>query len=163
MTTGVVTFDYAAWESSFPALSGAVTQAVAQRLFMQATILLDNTPHSIVRDANQRAVLFGLLIAHLAVLEAGAVTVDQPKDVTGAPIPGTSATITAGTVGQVTSAREGSVSVGVQALTSGSTSYGTEGWYNQTQFGATFWAMIQPFLRGSYDPGPDQSARWLIP
>lgn len=163
MTTGVVVFDYTDWKGGFPALSGAVSSDMAQRLFMQATILLDNTPHSIVRDVGQRSALYGLLVAHLAVLEAGSVTVDQPKDATGAPIPGTSATITAGTVGQVTSAREGSVSVGVQALTSGSSAYGTEGWYNQTQFGATFWAMIQPFLRGAYDPGPDQSARWLIP
>lgn len=163
MTTGTVTFSYDDWKGAFPALSGAVTAPLAQRLFMQATILLDNTPCSIVQDVDQRSALYDLLVAHLAVLEAGAVTVDQPRDVTGAPLPRTSATITPGMVGQITTAREGAVSVGVQSLSSGSSAYGTEGWYNQTQYGATFWAMIQPFLRGFYDPGPDQSARWLIP
>lgn len=163
MTTGTVIFSYDNWEAAFPALSGAVASPVAQRLFFQATILLDNTPCSIVQDVNQRSALYDLLIAHLAVLEAGAVTVDQPKDVNGVAIPGTTATISPGMVGQITTAREGSVSVGVQSLSRGSSVYGTEDWYNQTQYGATFWAMIQPFLRGFYDSGPDQSARWLVP
>lgn len=67
-TTGVVTFDYTAWSARYPALAQNVDATLAQSYFDEATLYLSNTPCSPVRDLTKRALLLGLLVAHLATL-----------------------------------------------------------------------------------------------
>lgn len=65
---GVVAFDYAAWSARFATLAANVGAAQAQACFEEATLYLPNTPTSPVRDVGRRALLLGLLVAHIATL-----------------------------------------------------------------------------------------------
>lgn len=137
-TTGVVTFDYAAWSARYPALSQNVNQKLAQSYFDEATLYLSNTPCSPVKDLVKRGFLLGLLVAHLALL-------NLPEEQGG----------TGGLVGRVSSATRGSVSI--------STDYGTTSeraaWFNQTQPGASFWAATRFLRQARYVPGFPQRPR----
>lgn len=128
---GVVVFDYTAWATRYPALAQAVAQDQAQACFEQATLYLANTPASPVRDLARRAVLLGLLVAHIATLELPQAQGGQ-----------------AGLVGRVASATQGSVTV--------STAYATLGeraaWFAQTAYGAAFWAATRGLRQARYVP-----------
>lgn len=128
---GVVAFDYATWAVRYPVLAQAVTQAQAQACFDQATLYLANTPAGPVRDLARRAVLLGLLVAHIATLEL-------PQGQGGQ----------AGLVGRVASATQGSVTV--------STAYATlderAAWFAQTPYGAAFWAATRGLRQARYVP-----------
>lgn len=137
-TTGVVTFDYAAWSARYAALAQNVDATLAQSYFDEATLYLSNTPCSPVRDMTKRALLLGMLVAHLATLYL-------PQDQGG----------TGGLVGRVSSASRGSVSI--------STDMGSQqeraAWFNQTQFGASFWAATRYLRQARYVPGFPQRPR----
>ena len=137
---GVVTFDYTAWAAHYPALATSVDATRAQACFDEATLYLSNTPGSPVRDTTRRALLLGMLVAHLALL-------DLPESQGGA----------GGMVGRLRAATRGSVSV--------TTEFGTlaerAAWFSQTQPGASFWAATRGLRRARYVPGlPQRPLMW---
>lgn len=133
-----VTFNYTEWAARFPEL--AVPEAVANRFFTDVTMggLLDNTDCSPIADVTRRAIVLDYAVAHLAKLAGYPILV-------GATVPEPVAT-----VGRVSSASEGSVSVSLD--------YGqmreNQAWWCQTQYGATFWQMTRIARTARYVPGP---------
>lgn len=94
-----------------------VSQALAFN-FNLATLQLNNSLGSIVQDAPTRAQLLNLVTAHITALLNG---------VNGEP--------PAGTVGRISSATQGSISVQTDFKTDSEAA----AYYNQTQWGATYW------------------------
>lgn len=136
-----VVFVYADWAARYPELAATVTEATAEAMFMDAELLylgndLPDQPPSIVVNEAMRLRLFYLLVAHLAVLQ-------QRSSASGGQ--------GAGMVGNINSASEGSVSVGVTPLKSDSEA---AAFFNQTQYGATYWMAMRPYTRALYFPGP---------
>lgn len=134
-TTGVVTFDYAAWSARYPALSQNVDAGLAQSYFDEATLYLSNTACSPVRDTTKRALLLGLLVSHLATLYLPQAQGGQ-----------------SGLVGRVSSATRGSVSIGSDM----GSQQERAAWFNQTQYGASFWAATRYLRQARYVPGASQ-------
>lgn len=136
---GVVTFDYAAWSSSYPELAPAVGPDAAQARFDMATVYLDNTAYSAEPDVTKRARLLYLLTAHIASLL----------------LPQSSGGRGAGSVGRVTAATRGSVTVSLDA---GATS-GSQSWFAQTQYGLMFWQSTIYLRQMRIIPGRSARAR----
>lgn len=128
---GVVVFDYAAWAVRYPVLAQAVAQDQAQACFDQATLYLANTPAGPVRDLARRAMLLGLLVAHIATLELPQAQGGQ-----------------AGLVGRVASATQGSVTVSIAYATLAERA----AWFAQTPYGAAFWAATRGLRQARYVP-----------
>jgi hypothetical protein len=126
---GIVVFDYATWVQRYPNFA-SVSPELAALYFAEAAQLLDNTAASPVTDLTQRTVLLNLLTAHIAQLGANAAS-------GGA----------GGLVGIMTSASEGSVSVGTQLPISPGSS---QVWYAQTPYGLQYWAMTASFRQARY-------------
>lgn len=122
------TFDYPAFVARYPEFSSADAHALAS-CFDEATLYLSNADNSIVADVRKRQVLLHLLTAHIATLRGY-----------------TSADGRARPFGVLTSATEGSVSVGYQYQP------GTKDWYMQTQYGASFWQATLPYRQFRYVP-----------
>ena len=125
-----VTFVYADWAALYPALAASVASPQATAFFNKATVLLlgndlPGQPSSIVCDENARLQLFYMLVAHYAELQA--------RTNNGG----------AGMVGNVQSASEGSVSIGMANYP-----VGTGKWYEQTQPGAEYWQAMQGYMHG---------------
>lgn len=149
-TTGPVEFDYRWWQTRYPELAEWTPPDMAQNYFDMATMYCDNTDGgpplvilgfgvvgcrstgSPVRNIPQRQVLLGLLTAHIAALWS-------PLNGTASP----------NTVGRLTSASEGSVSVSVTYPEV----VGAE-WYNLTKFGAAYWAATARYRMARYYPAP---------
>lgn len=149
-TVGPVVFDYQWFQTRYPHIAEWTSPGMAQGYFERAQTFLDNTgagsaPPSpwcfvgslatggIVQDIPTRQVLFGLLVAHIAMLNS--------------PMNGAASS---GLIGRITSASEGSVSV--------STDYPDQppgaAWFNQTKYGAEFWNATARFRTGGlYFPG----------
>lgn len=129
---GVATFDYDVWSQRYPGLKCYIGEDLAQSYFDEAGLYLNNTPLSIVRDVGKRAVLLGMLTAHLALL-------NLPTSQGGL----------GGSVGRVSSASRGSVSI--------STDFGPQtadaAWFNQTQPGAAFWVATRYLRQMAFVPG----------
>jgi hypothetical protein len=126
-----VVFDPAGWIAAYPQFGISTVQA--QAIFDNtATLMLNNTDASIITDIPTRTKLFNLLVAHIAQLQYGA-------DGSG-PV---------GFVGRLTSASEGSVSIGIDAS-------GTPdaAWYMQTPFGFSYWTATTRYRRMRYRIGP---------
>ena len=130
---GVVAFDYSLWAATYPQLAPKVPEPLAARYFAQATLYLDNTDCSIVEDVAQRAVLLDMIVAHIASLN------------------GASPAGAAGLVGRISSVTEGSVTISADMPTA---TAGSEAWYNQTPYGAAYWAATVGYRSGFYVPGP---------
>lgn len=128
---GVVAFDYTAWSARYPEFALTVDAGKAAECFADACIFLDNTDGSAVQDLTVRARLLNMLTAHLAQLSFGSSV--QPLS----PM-----------VGRVASATQGSVSVQVAYAEPGSAA-----WYQQTQYGATYWQATAPFRTFQYVAG----------
>lgn len=91
--------------------------------FELACLLLDPTDGCIVSDESKRKVLLYLLTAHYGTLFTRGM----------------------GSVGAVSSASEGSVSVGYNVNTQQNALF-----FNQTQYGALYWQAILPYRTGRY-------------
>ena len=135
MAEGVVTFNYSAWALIYPELSASVLQTQAQEFFYEAALYLSNTPTSLVRDLNQRAMLLNMLTSHIAAMRAS-INGQQPSPL----------------VGRISSAGEGSVNV----QTTADYPPGSAQWYNSTKYGAAFWQATVALRRMRYIPGPRQ-------
>lgn len=139
MSSGVVTFDVAAFVARYPqfAAYNTANPGALQLFFNEATLLLKNAPNSLVRDLVERTMLLNMITAHLGLL-AGILA------------PG-GAGSTSGQVGRVSSATEGSVSA---TLDMGAV-YASQAWWLQTQMGASYWQMTAKYrtMRAVYPRG----------
>jgi hypothetical protein len=131
---GVVVFEPAAFKTKFPAFA-TVADALLQADFDLATLFLNNSCCSIVRDANVRETLLNLLVAHIATLLQGA-----------------NGQAPSGLVGWVSGATEGSVSVQASYITQMSMS---EAYFSQTPYGLIFWQATARFRSFTYIPPPN--------
>ena len=116
-----VDFSYREFASMFPEVK--TTEQKATTCFWLAEGMLNNTSHSIVCCSCDRKRLLYLLTAHILFLQNRG----------------------AGNVGALSSASEGSVSVGYAGLGQLSQNY-----FGQSQYGLLFWQMAAKYLSGFY-------------
>lgn len=131
----IIVFDVAAFRERYPEFD-AVSNTLLNAYFTEATIYLNNTDSSPVKDISIRALFLNMLVAHIAALNSG---VNGEK--------------ASGLVGRVASASEGSVSVSVDAGPSSESSW----WYKQTTYGSAYWEATKPYRTGFYVPGSSPS------
>ena len=143
ITPGVVTFDPSAFVTAFPAFA-SVPGASLTMNFGFATLMLENSCCSAVKDAPTRAMLLNLAVAHITALLNG-VNGQPPQ----------------GVVGRVSDATEGSVSVTAEfQAQSESAAY-----WNQTPWGAMYWRATAQYRTAHYFPpacaaGPSPWDAW---
>lgn len=124
MSDGVVSFNYNEFIGYYPEFAN-VPQNIAQWQFDLACLILANTPCSAVRDLEERKMLLYLLTAHILFLRNRG----------------------SGSVGAISNASEGSVSVGYASLGKLGQTY-----FGQTQYGLLFWQMVVKYMSGFYVP-----------
>jgi len=112
----IVVFDPGAFKIRYPEFAG-VSDALLSACFTEAGLYLSNTDASPVQNIVRRTLYLNMLTAHIAFM-GGALSAD------GMPRP----------VGRVSQAGEGSVSAGFEYGTPG-----TQAWFVQSQYGASFW------------------------
>ncbi len=139
-TVGIVTFHYDVWAARYPSLAAGVSQPLAQAYFDEAQLYCDNTRYSPVLNATVRAVLLNMRVAHIAQLTLP----------TGGSGGGGSAGAPSPLVGRISNATEGSVSVQTQM----DLPQGSAQWFNQTPYGAAFWAATAAYRTMRYVPSP---------
>lgn len=133
-----VAFNYAAWVQRYPEFAG-VGQALAQAYFDEAGLYCAN---SITNPAlSVLPTLLNMLTAHIAWLNAPRNGFGQPAN-NGAPAPPL--------VGRISSATEGSVSV----QTDNQYEPGTPQWYQQSRYGAAYWAATAGYRTAHYIANP---------
>ena len=130
----VVVFDPATFKLAFPEFAQVPDARLTVLFGMVTATTIDNTDASVVVDPLQRSPMIDLLIAHMLAL-FGYTRAD------GTFVPGP------GVVGRVSSATEGSVSTSLEYRAAATA---TEAWYNQTPYGAMYWAMTAPFRSFRY-------------
>jgi hypothetical protein len=112
-----------------------VQQSLAQAYFQEAQLYCDNTLTSPIADdtvGGARSLFLNMVVAHIAQLNA-AIN-GQPAS----PI-----------VGRINNATEGSVTVASENLYPP----GTVQWWQQTRYGAAFWAATQQYRKMYYAQG----------
>lgn len=129
----VVTFVPADFKARYP-LFASVSDSLLTACFDDAGLYLSNSDASPVQDVTRRRSLLWMLTAHIAYL-GGALAAD------GQPRP----------VGRLSSATEGSVSIGTEYTTP---TPGSGAWFNQTQWGASFWQATTALRGFRYMPRP---------
>ena len=130
---GVVTFDYSTWALRYASLAATVSQPLAQAYFDEACLYVNNTPGSLVKELPTRALILNMIVAHIAALNARNAT--------------------AGLVGRISSATEGSVTVQTQF----DAPAGSAQWWVQTPYGAAAWQALAPYRTMRYRPGHQRS------
>lgn len=131
VTRGIVTFDPAVFKAAFP-MFATVADAALTMNFGLSQLFLNNSCRSVVIDANTRQTLLNLLVAHITALFQG---------INGA--------APAGIVGRVSDATEGSVSVSAAFPENPNAA-----WFDQTPWGAMYWAATAPYRTFRYIPPP---------
>ena len=121
----IAAFDYGVWSLRYPELVAATSAPLASALFAEATLQLDNTDASLVSDVGQRGVLLNMIVAHLAAISKS------------------------GLVGRIKSAQEGNVQVDTEM----GRFTGTAAYWNQTPYGAAYWAATATYRSAVYVPG----------
>jgi hypothetical protein len=132
----IVAFDYSLWSARYPELAASVQPATAAAYWAEAGLYCDNTACSVITDdsaGGQRAMLLGMVTAHIAAINA--------------PLNGQPASTL---VGRISNATEGSVTVATQ----NDYPAGTVQWWQQTKYGAAFWAATPQFRTARYVHGP---------
>lgn len=117
ITPGIVVFDPAAFILAYPSFSLVPASALTNN-FNAATLMLNNSAASIVRDEPTRAMLLNLLTAHITAL-----------------LNGTNGGSSGDVVGRVSAATEGSVSATIDYVTLSEAA----AYFSQTPWGAQFW------------------------
>lgn len=128
MGAGPVTFSYDSWIARYPEFA-TVSEATATEYFAEAGLYCDNTAESPVQDATQLLMLLNMVTAHIAALNAG---------INGQPA--------SPLVGRISQATEGSVSVTSEMLLQP----GSAAWFQQTKYGAGFWAATMQYRSFQY-------------
>lgn len=137
----IVTFNYATWIARYPEFAG-VTQQVAQLYFDEATTYVRNDGGGPVSSSAILAVLLNTVTAHIAWL-------CSTRDANGNIVTG-GAVQAPGLVGRVSSASEGSVSVSAE----NDYPAGSAQWWQQSKYGAAFWAMTAQYRTMRYIARP---------
>lgn len=128
-----VEFDYALWRATYPELSH-VTSPTAQSYFAVASTLHRNDGGGPVRCNDTQLQLMNMLVAHIAQLFSPTPDGSPSSQLSG----------------PITSASEGSVSVGVKPLEAS----GSMTWLTQTKYGSLYWYAMTPYRTMRYIPGP---------
>jgi len=129
----IATFNNDLFIARYPEFA-AVSPTLLSAYFMEAGLYLTNSDCSPVQNITKRTLLLNMLTAHIASLN-GALTADgQPKP-----------------VGRVSAATEGSVNV---TLDFNPQTPGTGPWFQQTQYGASFWQATAYLRTARYLPQP---------
>lgn len=118
MNNDVVVFDVNEFKTLYPQFKD-VDEAVLQNYFNAATLLLDNTDKSPVKDLAERKMLLYMLTCHIATLKKRGDSI----------------------VGTITAATEGKVNVSVTPLVNAN-------WYNQTVCGSLYWQATAKYRVG---------------
>lgn len=126
--SGVVVFDPVEFRALYPTIQANDEQL--EMYFEMAETFLDNTKCSVVKDLGARKRLLYLLVAHIATLTGQA---EKGNNV----------------VGRISSATEGTVSIGLDYGTMGN----NERWYLQTPWGAMYWQMTKKYRSAVYRLG----------
>lgn len=132
---GIVLFNAAAFRMRYPEMEQAADGQM-EMWFTQAESIVNNTDCSIVTNLKEREMLLMLLMRHFAALDERAAQ--------------------GGLVGRISSATEGSVSVGAEMPSNTASA----AWYNQTPFGASYWQLTAKYRRFCYVPGGHYAGRW---
>lgn len=127
-----VTFDYTTWALLFPQFSTLTEMQVTVLALPLAEQYCRNDGGGPVTTAATQTNLLNLMVAHICQLLFGA-NGEAPSPL----------------VGRISGATEGSVSVQTDFPTTANAA-----WYNQTPFGAAFWAATAPYRTMRYIPGP---------
>lgn len=142
----IAVWNEAAFLLAYPNFTG-VPSGTMEAQFNIATIYLRNDGTSPLRNATVQTTMLFMLTAHLLQLAFGPNGDGAKAGGTGSP----------GLVGRVSSASEGSVSV--------STDYPQNpnaAWYNQTQYGASYYQAMANYRRARYVPGPTRFGTGII-
>lgn len=131
MTTGVVTFDAAAFKARYPEFTSVADDALTA-YFAEACLYLSNADTSRVSDIGERGLLLNMIVAHLSALYSGANGADP-----------------SGLVGRIDQASEGAVSVHADM----GAVPNTAAWYMQTKYGASYWSATAKYRQMQYVPG----------
>lgn len=127
----IATFDYAQWTARYPEFTSSVSAPLAASYFTEAGLYLNNVGAGPVPDMATQQLLLNMLVAHIAFLNAPLNGVPSPT-----------------LVGRINNASEGSVSVGIENLYPP----GSPQWFQQTKYGAAFWAASVRFRTMRYIP-----------
>lgn len=139
---GIVQFAAVEFKTAYPAFA-TVADALLASDFDIATLFLNNSCCSVVKDANVRLKLLYMVTAHIAALLQGE---------NGKP--------PSGVVGRVASATEGSVSASLAYASEMSMS---EAYFSQTQYGAMFWQATAGYRMFYYVPAPADACVGRMP
>jgi len=126
-----VIFDVAAFKTRYPEFA-SVDSGYLSACFNEATLYLSNGDSSRVQNIIKRTIMLNMLTAHIAYL-GGALNADKQ----------------AMPVGRVSSASEGSVSASFDGPAPGS-----QFWFMQTQYGASFWQAASTYRGFQYRSQP---------
>ncbi len=130
--------DYATWLVRYPQFASGGAQPVSQPLYSQyfadAQMYQANNGAGPIADTTTATRLMMMMIAHIATMEAPLASGASPSPL----------------VGRISSASEGSVSVGVENQYPA----GTPQWFQQTKPGSDWWAATAQFRTMRYRPGP---------
>uniref|UniRef100_A0AAU6W2Z1 DUF4054 domain-containing protein n=4 Tax=unclassified bacterial viruses TaxID=12333 RepID=A0AAU6W2Z1_9VIRU len=128
----IATFDPVAFKVRYPEFASVSDELLAM-YFEEAGLYLSNTDASPVQNVARRTMLLWMLTAHIAYLNGAG----QPE---GSVTPG----------GRVSSATEGSVSVGFDLFPA----TGTSAWFNFTPYGAAYYQATLSLRSFRYRPRP---------
>lgn len=136
-----VSFDYNAWIARYPEFA-AVRSELATLYFNEATVYHRNDGGGPVSTAALQTTFLNQLTAHIAWLNA-------PRDGNGNPAT-IGQPVNASLVGRIANAVEGSVNLSIE------NDYppGTPQWFQQTKYGAAYWAATAQYRTMRYIPGP---------
>lgn len=118
MNDDVVVFDVDEFKTLYPQFAN-VDETILQNYFNAATLLLDNTDKSPVKDLAERKMLLYMLTCHIATLKKRGDSI----------------------VGTITAAAEGKVNVSVTPLVNAN-------WYTQTVCGSMYWQATAKYRLG---------------
>lgn len=135
ITPGVVVFDPTVFAAAYPTFK-LVPAAALTNNFNAATLMLNNSLASVVRDEPTRAMLLNLLTAHITYL----------------------LNINDGAVGRVSAATEGSVSATLDYLTQSEAA----AYFSQTPWGAQFWQSTVIYRTARYVSPQHRNNSWDV-
>jgi hypothetical protein len=138
----VAVFNLANFQARYPQFN-AVSPTRLAALFVEAGLYLSNTDCSPIQDLGRRGMLLNMLVAHISSLSG-----DLSADGQAQP------------VGRVSQASEGTVSASFEM---NAPTPGTGPWFQQTTYGAAFWAATANLRGMRYRPrptDPNQGRRW---
>lgn len=118
MNDDVVVFDVDEFKTLYPQFKN-VDDTILQNYFNAATLLLDNTNQSPVKDLAERKMLLYMLTCHIATMKKRGDSI----------------------VGTITAATEGKINVSVTPLVNAN-------WYTQTLCGSMYWQATAKYRLG---------------